>query len=175
MEDAFLIRAARKDDRDALGTLWVALLEEQAALDIRFALAEDALERWCNDFPAWLQDERRRLVVAESGEALAGFIAAQRWAPPPVYAEAREVFIDEVYVRPEVRGRGVGSRLVADVRAWAAALEAHRLRLRMLVANESGRQFWQRQGAEPFAETLTIERKHPVAAVAREKKAKLGF
>ena len=175
MENAFTLRQARRDDRDALGALWVALLEEQAALDVRFALAEDALERWRNDFPGWLHDERRRLTVAEAEGELVGFIAAQRWTPPPVYAEAREVFIDEVYVRPEMRGQGVGTRLVEDTKAWAATLDADRLRLRMLEANEAGRRFWQRQGAEPLVTTLTIERKREPPEAVHEKKAKLGF
>ncbi|MGI9174326.1 MAG: GNAT family N-acetyltransferase [Rhodothermales bacterium] len=175
MEDAFLIRPARREDRDALGALWAALLDEQAALDVRFAPAEDALERWRNDFPVWLQDEQQHLVVAEAKGELVGFITAQRWTPPPVYAEAHEVFIDEAYVRPEVRGKGIGTRLVEEVKAWAAKLDVDRLRLRMLVANEAGRRFWQRQGAEPFVATFTIDRDRTAPEATREKKAKLGF
>ena len=114
-------------------------------------------------------------MVAEAKGELVGFITAQRWAPPPVYAEAREVFIDEVYVRPEVRSQGVGTRLVEEVQAWAATLDVDRLRLRMLVANEAGRRFWQRQGAQSFVTTFTIERVRPALEASREKKAKLGF
>ena len=174
-ENTATLRRARRADRDALGALWMALLEEQAGLDVRFAPAGDALERWRNDFPAWLHDERRRLVVAEQADALVGFVSAERWTSPPIYTASAEVFIDELYVRPEWRRRGLGGRLVQEMGAWAEEVGAERLRLRMLAANEAGRRFWARQGARPFITTLTIEREQAAPTSEKEARARLGF
>ena len=177
--ETLTLRRARRGDRDGLGALWMALLEEQAALDVRFAPAPDALERWRNDFPAWLHDERRRLVVAAHAGEPVGFVSAERWTSAPVYAASAEVFIDELYVRPAWRRRGLGSRLVQEIEAWADELGAERLRLRVLEANEAGRPFWARHGAKPFATTLTIERERPASASAptseEERRGRLGF
>lgn len=172
------IRQASRSDSEALGALWMALLNEQAVHDDRFALAADALERWRNDFPEWLYDERRRILVAEGNGTLLGFVVAQRWAPSPIYAASSEIFIDELYVCPEVRGGGLGTRLVDGIKAWATSLQADRLRLRVLVANDAGQAFWKAQGARPFATTLTVEMEGvPSEEANREKKekARLGF
>lgn len=151
-----LIRQAKKDDQERLGTLWLALLHEQAALDDRLGVADDALERWSNDFPFWLPDESRRFFVAEQRGVVVGFVTAQSWSPAPIFAEALEAYISELYVVPEVRQQHAGAGLVAAVLAWAETLGAHRLRLSVLAANELGQAFWQRQHAEPFSITYTI-------------------
>jgi GNAT superfamily N-acetyltransferase len=177
------IRPAREGDAEALGRLWLELLEAQADLDGRMGVADDALERWKNDFPMWLRDDARHIVVAEAvdeagdaddeeegaaedegagggRQAIHGFASAHRWGPAPVYRDDPEVFLDELYVRPAARRQGIGSRLVAAVTDWADEGDAHRIRLRVLDANEEGRAFWAAQDAVALSHTLTIERPH---------------
>lgn len=172
------IRRAQKRDREQLGALWMALLEEQAGLDPRFQVAGDALERWTNDFPVWLADETYRLFVAERGDALLGFATAERWGPPPIYEAAEEVYLNELYVVPGARRQSVGGQLAEAVRAWAASLEAERIRLGVLAANAAGQAFWKREGAETFTTTLTLELDGPkrdTAADARQRASRIGF
>ena len=161
-DDRFTIRRAAKRDQPRVADLWTAFLEEQAEHDPRFQLADDARARFENDFPVWLDDETQRTFVAEraEGEAtgdLVGFATAHRWGPSPIYAEASEVFIDEFYVAPDARRQGAGSRLAEAVRDWADDLEADRLRLRVLHANEAGRAFWRSVGGAAFTTTMTVE------------------
>ena len=156
------VRQAEKQDKDRVAALWTAFLEEQAACDARFQVADDARERFDNDFPVWIDDGTQHTVVAErtseEGDAeLVGFATAHRWGPPPIYAEASEVFVDEFYVAPEARREGVGRRLAGALRDWAGELDADRLRLRVLHGNDAGRAFWERVGGDPFAVTMTVE------------------
>lgn len=151
------IRRAETGDRDAITALWLQLLEEQSELEERFRASGDAAERWENDFPEWIRDETRRVFVAEHEEGLAGFISAHRWTPAPIYAISEEVYIDELFVRPEQRRQGFGKRLVEAVEAWAANVGAERLRLGVLAANEGGNAFWERLGARPLSTTLVID------------------
>ena len=155
MEEA-IIRRAERGDKEPLGVLWTEFLAEQAALDARFCPAEDALERWQNDFDGWLRDDGYAFFVAERGAALVGFATAERWAPPPVYAASFDVHLDELFVVPSARGRGLGRRLVEAVTAWAGEVGAARLRLGVLAANAAGRGFWERRAARPFSITYTI-------------------
>lgn len=151
------IRPATREDRDGLLQLWLEFLNEQAALDDRFTVAEDVAERWSNDYLLTVRAERRRLFVAEHDGKLIGFINAVRWAPPPVNKLASEVYVEEIYVRPDTRRKGVGSQLVEKAREWATKLNARRLRLGVLAQNTYGRAFWESEQGKPVSITYTID------------------
>jgi len=151
------VRRARRDDQEQVGALWMAFLKAQTELDDRFAVADDALDRWNNDYPVWLTNETQRIFVVEPGDTIQGFATAHRWGPPPIYEESSEIYIDELYVVPDARRRGLGTQLVRAVRHWAESLSANRLRLQMMATNEAARAFWAQQEARPFTTTMTIE------------------
>jgi GNAT superfamily N-acetyltransferase len=170
------VRRAQMADQEAVGALWHQLLTEQADHDDRMGVAEDALDRWQNDFPVWLEDETARIYVAEDGEgAVVGFVTARRWGPAPIYEESSEVYLDELFVRPERRRDGFGTQLVNAVRDWADEVGAQRVRLRVLTANQAGRAFWAAQDAIPMSMTFTIEGTEPDDAPADEGSKKIGF
>jgi GNAT superfamily N-acetyltransferase len=152
------VRRAQPEDQDPVGDLWVQLLDEQDELEDRFGIADDARERWDNDFPLWLDDETYRVYVAEQDGEIAGFSTAHRWGPPPIYEESSEVYLDELYVRPDDRREGIGTQLVDAVSDWADRIGARRIRLQVLSANEPARAFWAAQDAVPLDLTFTIER-----------------
>lgn len=151
------IRRAQPADQETVGDLWVQLLDEQDELEDRFGIAEDARERWDNDFPTWFDDETYRVYVAEVDDEIVGFATAHRWGPPPIYEESSEVYLDELYVRPDDRREGIGTQLVNAVRNWADRVGARRIRLNVLSANEDARAFWAAQDAYPLTLTFTIE------------------
>jgi GNAT superfamily N-acetyltransferase len=169
------VRRAQMPDQEAVGRLWHRLLTEQAEHDDRMGVADDALDRWQNDFPVWLEDETARIYVAEGEGEVVGFAAARRWGPPPIYEESSEVYLDELYVRPDDRRYGYGTQLVHAVRDWADQLGARRLRLRVLVANEAARAFWSAQDAVPLSLTLTIEGEEDEDETPDEGSKKIGF
>lgn len=167
-----IIRRAQREEAEALAALWQQFLAEQATLDARFRPADDALERWRNDIDERLRDEGYALFVAERDGALVGFASAQRWTPPLIYAASFDVHLDELFVVPEARGRGLGGHLVDAVAAWAGALGAECVRLGVLAANAAGRGFWEHRAARPFSITYTLK---VDAGAAPPKKHRLGF
>jgi ribosomal protein S18 acetylase RimI-like enzyme len=152
------VRRAASDDQDRLGELWLDLLNEQAEHDDRLVIAEDARERWNNDFPVWLEDETCRIYVAETETAIVGFVSVHRWGPPPIYEASSELYLDELYVAPSARREGYGTQLVHAVVDWADRLQARRIRLSTLSANEAAQAFWTSQDAVPMTTTFTLER-----------------
>lgn len=157
------IRRARASDRDDVVRLWMDLLLSQAVLDNRYSPAADAEVRWRNDFAEWLDRESRRLFVAVDEDRICGFVTAERSSPPPIFEERSEVYIDELFVEPDDRRRGLGTALVAEVRSWAESLGAERIRAGLLAANEDARTFWAHVGGEPIAITIGIELSPPTA------------
>ena len=152
------VRRAQQADQERLGTLWIAFMNEQAQWDERLVVAEDARERWDNDFPIWLTDETQAFFVAEpNGGAIEGFATAHRWGPPPIYAATSEVYLDELYVAPGARRDGLGTQLMYAVHDWAETVGAARIRLQALTANTNAAGFWDRWGARPLSVTRTVE------------------
>lgn len=170
------VRRAQETDQETVGALWIQLLDEQAEMEDRVGVAEDALERWQNDFPLWLDDETARVYVAENGDGeIVGFASARRWGPPPIYEESSEVYLDELFVRPADRRSGYGTQLVHAVRSWADEIGARRVRLRVLTANAAGRAFWASQDAIPMSMMLTIEGAGEKNPSSDEGSKKIGF
>lgn len=169
------IRRAAASDRDDVIRLWMDLLQSQSECDSRFTPADDAQVRWRNDFAEWLDRPSRRLFVAELDGRVRGFVTAQRWSLPPVYEASAEVYIDELYVDPPARRQGLATSLVAAVREWAESLGSARLRAGVLAANESGRTFWSRVGAEPISVTYGIELDSSEEQTNQPERHRIGF
>ena len=151
------IRKARAADREDVVRLWMDLLRSQATLDARYTPADDAQVRWRNDYGEWLDRESRRLFVADVEGRVCGFISAERSSPAPIFEGRSEVYVDEIFVEPDYRRRGLGRKLVGAVREWAESLGAERIRAGLLAANDEGRAFWKLVGGEPMTITIGIE------------------
>lgn len=168
-----MIRRAKTSDRKEVEALWLELLRCQAEIDDRFTPADDALERWRNDFRAWTESESRRMFVAVVDGAVRGFVTAERWFPPPVYAECPGVYIDELYVEADFRRRGVATELVDAVRHWAESVGARQIRAGALAGNEAGRAFWSAVAGSEIVRTYALSLE--VEESSKGSKAGLGF
>jgi len=93
------------------------------------------------------------LLAKVANEAAAFANAAIRSSPgsPP----QRFAYLDNVYVREGMRGRGIGRRLLAGVEAWAAAKGADTIRLDVFANNDLGFELWQRNGFEVRLHTMS--------------------
>lgn len=149
------IRAARPSDRDAAVALYAALHRHHEALDPRYRLADDALSRWATDVRDWTQSRADAvwLAMSPAGDAF-GLLTAHLYEPAPVFRRHTLVWVDDLYVAPAARGRGVARRLLDAARAWGRERGAVELRAGVLAANVDARRFWAREGAADFSVTV---------------------
>ena len=97
-----------------------------------------------------LGDPRLGIVwVAESDGQLQGYLIAVLVLSVEHQGVMAE--IDEFFVMPEARSRGVGGRLLAAAEAGLAARGCVRLQLQLAVANAAGRAFYEHRGYAPRA------------------------
>ena len=169
------IRPASKSDAGRIRDLWIALHREHEAMDDRYRLNDDAGERWQNDFLLWVDDNTRFLHVAEHDEEVIGFIHAHRYVEPPLYIYEPEIYIDDIFVEPSCRNRGVGSRLLDAVKKWGKGLGATRIRLRVLSQNQDGITFWEKEGGASLAQTYLIPLEAEERASEYDSPRKIGF
>jgi ribosomal protein S18 acetylase RimI-like enzyme len=96
------------------------------------------------------------IVMAHSGQQAAGFVCvvattrAESPDDPTLFA-----WIHDIYVKPEHRGAGVASLLMAEAERFARGEGAHVLRLGVLDGNERARRFYGRHGFREYTHVLT--------------------
>lgn len=82
------------------------------------------------------------------------------------YPEANDAFIGWFVVDADYQGRGIGSQILADVRANLKASGVDYMSLGCAIENENAVKFWQGQGFEPTGEEIPNEN-YVVATYAR--------
>jgi GNAT superfamily N-acetyltransferase len=175
MKTSCVIREADLEDAATVHALWAHLVREHEALDERFVMADDAPERWLNDFPHWIEDLLHCFLVAEVEGRSVGFIHAQCWEEPPIYATVAEVFVIEIYVHPDYRGQEIGAAMVDELKTWSRSQASERLRFGVLAANTEGHAFWEAQGARPISIAYTIDLEIEKNKADSKPRRRIGF
>lgn len=80
----------------------------------------------------------------------AGYAASVRSETPPVFARGDHLTVEEVYVRPEYRGKGLAIDLLEAVEAWGREHGCERAELHVNARNETARAVYERHGYDVF-------------------------
>ncbi len=147
------VRAARPADAEAAAEVLRDSITKLGAADHRND--RETLEQWlahksATDFLGWLADTDKFCVVAQSREKIRGVGLIDR---------AGEIQL--CYISPRVRGRGVGSTILAALEQKAAAWGLTTLHLQ---STPGARAFYERHGYVPDGESthaFGIARCHP--------------
>jgi GNAT superfamily N-acetyltransferase len=145
--DRLLIRAARPQDVELLLKLFVELAEyEQLAHEMR-ATDELVHEALFGERPA------AEALIAEVGVNVAGY--ALFYPTFSTFLAIQGVWLEDLFVRPEHRGGGVGKALLAAVAARLHERGGKRLEWAALDWNELALGFYRRIGAQQMNEWIT--------------------
>jgi ribosomal protein S18 acetylase RimI-like enzyme len=123
--DRVVIRRAAGTDAAAIANVWLAAFA--ATYDFPHAHSDDEVRAWIRDD---LLRETETWVAVDPDGSIAGFMALT----PDM--------LDQLYIRPDRTGRGIGSRLV-DL---AKTLRPGGLDLYTFQANAGARRFYERHG-----------------------------
>jgi ribosomal protein S18 acetylase RimI-like enzyme len=105
------IRSGEPQDVDAVLSLMRQLAEHEGLAHF-FELTSEALRQAC-----FGQPRRMDLIVAETAGEIVGYATCMLQFSP--WMGRDYLFLDDLYVRDEVRGLGIGSRLLRQVGALA--------------------------------------------------------
>lgn len=142
-----VVREATDADRDAIVSLYVDLEEHHRALqpsNPRYSLGR---KRWRELVAKLLRDASGSLLVAIERETPVGFarlaLAEKPWG--------LSCEVETMVVAPGHRGRGIGSRLLEATEEYALSHHAKAMRVTVLIENDDGRRFYEREGYSPIA------------------------
>jgi len=141
MTAAAIIREARTGDLEAL----VGLLGLLFALEADFAV--DAARQRRGLARLMTQGGDRLVLVAERAGSVVGMATAQALISTAEGGPA--LLLEDVVVRPEARGQGVGRALLAGLEAWGLGLGATRAQLLADRDNAPAQNFYRACGFHP--------------------------
>ena len=144
------IRPATPGDVDAVLPMVAAICALHEAWDPeRYDMLPDVVERYRRWLPVRAVDPTSVFLVAEgraggkAGSAnIVGFLIATVEENVPIYRTLEFGFIHDVWVEPDVRGRGVGRELVGSALAEFRARGIGQVRLETASMNEAARKLF---------------------------------
>jgi GNAT superfamily N-acetyltransferase len=153
----FTIRAGRKDDAAEAARLWMRSAEEHTAHDRVYETApgaEKAMRRFLVDVA---NSGYSFLFVAAAGDRTVGFISGELRQGSPTFLPRTWASVDDVFVEPEYRNRGMGRALLQSVRDWAQERGADGISLQVAAANARGRKFYEDLGFREISVYQVLE------------------
>jgi ribosomal protein S18 acetylase RimI-like enzyme len=156
-ETPIVLREAEGRDFEFVLALWMELMKHHVELDDRFALAENARQRFFNYFETARVREDYLVRLALDDERPVGFIIACLLPNSPVYRTRWIGYINDLCVTGAMRRRGIGRILVDDAVRWLQAHGANSVEVYVAHHNQRARAFWERMGANPYLVRMSIE------------------
>jgi ribosomal protein S18 acetylase RimI-like enzyme len=157
MDKDFTIRAGRKDDAVEAARLWMRSAEEHTAHDRVYETAPGA-EKTMRRFLADVANSGYSfLFVATAGDRTVGFISGELRQGSPTFHPRTWASVDDVFVEPEYRNRGMGRALLQSVRDWAQERGADGISLQVAAANARGRKFYEDLGFREISVYQVLE------------------
>jgi len=139
-----MIRRARPADGPAICGLIRDLAEYERSADQVTSTLQDLDRALFGPEPALFAH------VAEHDGQIAGF--ALWFLNYSTWVGRHGIYLEDLYVRPELRGAGYGRQLLAELAALCVERGYGRLEWSVLDWNEPARGFYERLGAEPMDE-----------------------
>src|SRR5215213_7503699 len=141
MDTNFTIRAGRKDDAAEAARLWMRSAEKT----MRRFLADVANSGYSF------------LFVAAAGDRTVGFISGELRQGSPTFLPRTWASVDDVFVEPDYRNRGMGRALLQSVSDWAQERGADGISLQVAAANSRGRKFYEDLGFREISVYQVLE------------------
>jgi GNAT superfamily N-acetyltransferase len=142
------IRAARPEDVSTIVALVKALAEYEREPAAAMATAEDFLRDGFGPAPAF-----HTLIAEEDGHAI-GF--ALYFFSYSTWRGRRCLYLEDLFVRPEARGRGAGIALMRSLARVAVLEGCARFVWQVLDWNQPSIDFYERLGAKVAREWLSV-------------------
>lgn len=78
----------------------------------------NASEEFGSYITSRFKDEDFKIYVAEYEDKIVGYIMGWINVRPPIYVRKKVGYLSNVYINPEMRGKGIGGKLVSKLNEW---------------------------------------------------------
>lgn len=151
-----ITRRATKADIAAIVRLQHQMMDYHEALDARFRHRDDIEAVFSDYLLSLLIDEKAAVFVAMVDGQVAGYTMGHDRTAGLLIPE-RHGFVSDICVDSACRTKGVGSALVASLKAWFRARGLSNAWAHVATENPVSQSFWRKQGGKDFQDILHFD------------------
>jgi len=152
-----MVREATEQDIPQIVELWKVLMDMHKELDPYFSRRKGCEEALAKFVTENIHNKDACVVVAEIGNEIAGYCQARITKYPPVLETEQAVLLHDCFVREDVRGVGIGGKLVNSIRQWCRQNGHGRIDVHHSTKNPRSGEFWVKMGFKPYLRTLYLD------------------
>ena len=149
-----------EDVDDSVKELWLGLVHEMFELEVFIVPSESNGDRWVRFVREGLASGRNFLLIARNRNRLVGFASASVPHDYPLEVSEFVGVIDDVYVLPKFRGRGIGKRLVVESLKKMKDKSVNAVRLIVLKENKTAIKLYEKLGFRIYRYGMTKSLEH---------------
>jgi len=138
------LRTATIDDLDTLVELWWESSHYHEELEPRFQYGSGARKATREFFAKQMESENSCYWVAQNEDGIIGYVEAMVIERPPIHAMRRIGYLGSIYVKPEARQKGFGTKLWKLARDWFEEKEVSIIDLMVASKNPAAIEFWKK-------------------------------
>lgn len=140
-----IIRPAKVDDAQAIGVLWLDLVQYHRELDDNMPIpADDGLQRYAQRIRNTVYDDLSQTYVAEENGEIVGYVMGMVIdLLPEMFLDERAGMVGDIFVSQERRGEGIGIALMDVMKNWFRLRDVSYYEWYVASANQTGIRFWE--------------------------------
>jgi ribosomal protein S18 acetylase RimI-like enzyme len=151
------IRPATRRDAEAIGDLWVELMNFHAVLDARFSIPSQGRIQYIRQVEKALRDDSFRVLVAVENRRIVAYVMGYIGQNPPIFAKPQFGFIADLCVAHATRRRGVGERLVKEICQWFRNRGLDSVQMNVAHNNPLSQAFWRKMGSTDYLDHMWMD------------------
>jgi len=154
-----IIRKTTSNDVNSLVPLYgeMEVHIRQISLDPFVTLGSDWRELTRRYFTEFSSRDDKLVLVAVKGTDIVGFLTAMITTTLPIFVERNYGLLNDMFVKQEYRGKGIGKRLLMTATEWFKQKHMRRLELRVDARNSEAISFYEAHGFRIRSHTLKKE------------------
>ena len=152
-----VIRDGSEDDLDDVVELWKDLVDHHREFSDYYTLRRDGRRNWSKYLREKFSEKSTRLIVAEEGGRLVGFMLCLLDPVKPIFRERTVGLISDAYVVEHRRRKGIMKEMLAVALRWFRKNKVRAAEINVSAANREAKEAWAQLGFKPFAERRRLE------------------
>lgn len=140
------IRLAVKNDVDQIVELWKYMMTYHQRINEHFAKSRNGHEKFRLFLKRQIGSGSAVVMIAREQDEIIGFCLGLIMEYPPVFSQRKKGHINDMVVKEEFQGQGVGGNLLEKTLYWFKQVGIENIELDVVTGNESAEKFYQKHG-----------------------------